>query len=67
MDGQSIAAVQTKANDADFFVAGRHFRDGESYEVATVGTDACAIFSHDEGPLAASLFRTSRDVKDGCG
>lgn len=63
MDGQSIAAVQTETNDADFFVAGRHFRNGKSYEEATAGADPRSVFSHDRRPFAASLFLTSRDVK----
>ena len=65
MDGQSIAAVQTETDDADFFVAGRHFRNGKSYEEATAGTDPCAVFSHDRRPFAASLFLTGLHVKEG--
>ena len=67
MDGESIAAVQAETNDADFLVVGRHFRNGESYEVATAGTDSRAVFSHGGRPLAASLFLTCGDVKDRCG
>ena len=65
MNGESIAAVQAETNDADFFVAGRHFRNGKSYEEATAGTDPCAVFSHDRRPFAASLFLTGLHVKEG--
>jgi hypothetical protein len=67
MDGQSITAVQTETNHADFFVPGRHFRNRKSDEVATFGADPGSVFSHCGDPLAASLFSSSGDVKDRCG